>query len=346
MGNRNTYIDILKGIGILSVVVGHAFYRASREYNIAYIIKNFVYIYHLIIFFWASSCLYRPRKCNEYIRKLWKNYKKYVSIALLSYFLLPVWYYFDVFNRITFHEILYQVAHILLFQVTRGVFTGPMWFVTWFIVAQTIFYIIDKVFNEKYLVGKGIIYMSLGALGFLMSYKGWLVHFYYMDRALIVQPIMFIGSLCKNAKPTLKQSYIICPFSAVIIMTLNQITGFHVELSHSDLYGYWLFYPVVFIGILFCLSASHIIEASLLNPFFQKLGQYSFILMATHIMGFKLLDGILGKINNSITSEILHMYPTSFSNLIFCVLYSVVGVAFPLLLLSIVNRIRFRPGLT
>ena len=44
MENRDSYIDIIKGIGIISVVVGHAFYVASFINELAYAIKSFVYI--------------------------------------------------------------------------------------------------------------------------------------------------------------------------------------------------------------------------------------------------------------------------------------------------------------
>ena len=55
---RNEFIDILRGIGISSVVLGHAFNTDlffSPDVNN---VRKFVYIYHLFIFFWCSGYLF------------------------------------------------------------------------------------------------------------------------------------------------------------------------------------------------------------------------------------------------------------------------------------------------
>ena len=49
---RLEIIDILKGIGILSIVIGHACWETTI-FNVLLPIGAFVYLYHLSIFFFC-----------------------------------------------------------------------------------------------------------------------------------------------------------------------------------------------------------------------------------------------------------------------------------------------------
>ena len=51
--NRDKFWDIVKGIGIISIVIGHVTIND---------IKEFVYTYHLIIFFFVAAYFYNEKK--------------------------------------------------------------------------------------------------------------------------------------------------------------------------------------------------------------------------------------------------------------------------------------------
>ena len=55
MNNFNTRISELKGYGILLVVMGHAFVSSEQGYSI----RNFIYLFHLAIFYYASGYLFK-----------------------------------------------------------------------------------------------------------------------------------------------------------------------------------------------------------------------------------------------------------------------------------------------
>ena len=63
---RIKWIDMLKGIGVIAVVVGH-FYNNE---TLLRIISSF----HMPLFFFISGYLFVPQKADEWIRK------KYLSI--------------------------------------------------------------------------------------------------------------------------------------------------------------------------------------------------------------------------------------------------------------------------
>ena len=67
------YWNIIKGIGILCIVIGHSWKLLS----------GFVYLFHLAIFFFVGGYLYNDEKYSEdpylyFANKLKNNWKKYV----------------------------------------------------------------------------------------------------------------------------------------------------------------------------------------------------------------------------------------------------------------------------
>lgn len=63
IGMRDPLIDILKGIGIVSVVVGHSGILFPGGNFIPSI--PFVYLYHLMIFFFTAGAVYNPKKYSD-----------------------------------------------------------------------------------------------------------------------------------------------------------------------------------------------------------------------------------------------------------------------------------------
>ena len=55
---RDLTIDILKGIGIISVVVGHSIVQEISENVFLNQIYNFIYIYHIAVFFYIAGYLF------------------------------------------------------------------------------------------------------------------------------------------------------------------------------------------------------------------------------------------------------------------------------------------------
>ena len=53
--SRSPYWDIVKGIGIIAIVLGHSCYFAV----------GFVYLFHLALFFFVSGYLYSEKKYGD-----------------------------------------------------------------------------------------------------------------------------------------------------------------------------------------------------------------------------------------------------------------------------------------
>ena len=59
MERRSAYWDIVKGIGIVSIVLGHSCFFAVK----------WVYAYHMMLFFFVSGYLYSDTKYKNRDRK-------------------------------------------------------------------------------------------------------------------------------------------------------------------------------------------------------------------------------------------------------------------------------------
>lgn len=69
-----------------------------------------------------------------------------------------------------------------------------------------------------------------------------------------------------------------------------------MELSRGLILNGWLFYPVIFCGIVFCILIKDIIKSvSVSNKIFSALGQASAYIMGLHFIAFKLVDIIAYK---------------------------------------------------
>lgn len=59
--NRIVSFDILKGGGILLVILGHI--------QIPYMLKTVIYSFHIPLFFFVSGCFFRPISLREFLQK-------------------------------------------------------------------------------------------------------------------------------------------------------------------------------------------------------------------------------------------------------------------------------------
>lgn len=86
MRQRLAQFDVLKGIGILLVLLGHT--------DITGIPKNCIYGFHMPLFFFCSGCFYRQKDWGDFlkdnVRSLLIPYLFFVLVLHSTYFMLDV----------------------------------------------------------------------------------------------------------------------------------------------------------------------------------------------------------------------------------------------------------------
>lgn len=129
--SRDMLIDIVKGIGILSIVMGHSSWEISvGEKNIP--IGPFVYLYHLAIFFFCSGYLFSIREGDFFTFVCKKIKGLYCPFVIYSLFFLVtnnIWVEIGVLNveRIDVGSFIIRLTDILTFNGSSG-FLSAFWF--------------------------------------------------------------------------------------------------------------------------------------------------------------------------------------------------------------------------
>lgn len=91
--NRKQWVDILKGVLIIMVVLGHSYFEYSK----------YIYWFHMPVFFMLSGCVFRAPKIKIF---------EWVKNSLIKY-MIPfcVWWISlsSLSGTFTFHRLLYMM---------------------------------------------------------------------------------------------------------------------------------------------------------------------------------------------------------------------------------------------
>lgn len=334
---RIDIIDIIKGIAILSVVMGHALNTDVVGDPIVERIRRFVYVYHLPVFFWVAGYLHKKCSIKQFLKGLCINqYLKTTLVALASFLLLRLWVSLGVFPELTRTEILSRIAMTLRYRPS-GILTGALWFMTFYSIALSFYFLMELFVKSNWI--RAVLLVFVGCVGvFFVEHE--ILNTYRINLALSIQPVIHIGQLMRNRKPVMetlkKLRFPIGIVSATIIVILNHFTGLEIELTKHEVYGMYGFYPVIFVGITFVISFAYIIEGSILKNVIKLMGEGSFSIMALHLMAFKVVDAILGNVNNVGTD--LTVSPIAFYSPQIRAVYVIVGTLLPLLIYLISTK--------
>lgn len=332
---KNNYWNIVKGIAIISIVIGHCFNK----------MVCFVYLYHLAIFFFVSGYFYNEEKygdepCSNFIARLKNNWYKYVGFSVL-YTLLHNYFVrgnFLLSNIYSIKDIVTSILNTLLFFGTES-FGGAMWFVPVLILASTLFGFIIyfsrkmslnikiKNFSFKHII---IIFVTIlcGILGIILNTKN-INLMYHIQTIFLVIPFFTAGyyyNKCVDNNKLLKW-YIFIPIF-ILLLYFAFYKKLYIDLSANNINNPYLFYIVSFLGIYFCLYVSKIIDnIPKIKKLFATIGTYSFEIMATHFVIFKIIDVAYSKMMGINDITIITKFPYAYEKL--WPIYIICGVLIP-----------------
>lgn len=330
--------DVLKAIAIISVVIGHAVAGDHNNNELEKILYNFVYTYHLPLFFFEGGYLYKQKKPRYFFKSLIKNnYIPFVAYSFLALLFLP--------GLVQLHALEESALLVnpkryaaVLFLRSRVPLTGAMWFVPFYVLSFFIFYVISFIPNEK--MKRCIIFM-LGCAGAVLT-NIHRVNVFYCNRAFLMQPIIWLGYVYRRHEDTVQKylnRFLWLPI-AVVLFLIYPLLNIGIDLAFLEIAGGWLFYPIVLLGIAMCLSFSkNIKEPSKIAHLLQYIGENTFAIMALHFIAFKYMDGLLGLLGFG-TAETLYYYPTTFHNVVAFVGYVVIGVGVPLAIKKVIKQLK------
>lgn len=336
--NRNATIDILKGIGIIAIVIGHATWDITFSNKIIFHIGQFVYLFHVGIFFCVGGMLLRDSSVSDpwkYFSKRFKSlYIPFLKYSIILLLVRPVFCKLGIFppygNIMSYIQVF---CNVVLFQCW-GETTSAMWFLPVYFIGLVITCFVFA--RYKQFISRIIIVIIIGLFGCFLIKRS-CQFLYRLEVAFLMVPIVAIGHGLNVHIDKIKVSF---PCESILILAVLYIfmvrNNWTIEVSQGVIMSPTLFYLVSLWGIGGCVLLSKEISLSPLHSFFEILGRNSFSIMAFHLAVSKFIDYILITIGG-VGVEQLTTFPRVSQR--FCILYWIANIFVPVLCGVLLSKI-------
>jgi len=349
---RNSTIDTIKAIGIISIIIGHSVTRLPITHiNIG----QFVYLFHITIFFFVAGFTYSEKYDNNlplfFGRRFMGVYPKYICYNTLFVFLHNTLSRLSLISAApyTFSDLMIWLSAGFAMH-TNETMLGAFWFLPVLVVSCVLFALARSASVHVSFIIKKRMSFHISMIVFIALYSAAGLYFNYMGRYLtyhiqtsfLAAPFIYIGFLVKQQynryiKYFCRLGYLI---SAALLYFVVAVFGFQIELSVNCIISPLLFYPVSLLGIYFCMAlATTIQHHPRISKVMAYIGKNSFHYMALHFIMFKLVDLISVELFRS-SPEVLSVFPHSYEYGLLYVLASLAMIT-PILLIYEKAKKRF-----
>lgn len=135
-GDRLEYIDIMKGIGIILMVLGHMHYNA--------IVEKLIYGFHMPLFFWLSGYLYHtPKNYCGYV-------KRKARTLLVPYFTMGIFYIMIVWLMDGYGALWSGIRGVFITTTNNLPIESALWFLLALFWVCCLYCIIDNAIKVKW----------------------------------------------------------------------------------------------------------------------------------------------------------------------------------------------------
>lgn len=349
---RNSNIDILKAIGIILMVLGHARFPFS----------HFIYLFHMPIFFMASGYCYNS-KYSESVRSvgvllkkriisLWLPYVLYNFVFIICHNLsiqiniltdsplyeaaMPIYNLSGgLANTYTIKDMFVAVVKVVFFAAPEQM-AGAAWFLR-ILFAVTMLYVVIEFILRKLHLSKidvilGIISILFLFISFGISFTG----FTYMNIPTVFSgfALFHLGRILKeNNSEKLCAGKVTAPFwmlgSFLVLIICNQLGSVNIDLNS---YTNPLFLIITSMSgwILVWGFADMIKRWAKAEKLFCFIGQHTISILCLHFLCFKLVT-LLEIHFYQMNDYMLAAFPVLYHDGVWWILYGLVGIALPLL---------------
>lgn len=274
MNNRLEWLDGVKGIAIILVVVGHNIGSNT-------LIFQYIYGFHMPLFFFLSGYVYNENKypnllclVNQKLRTILNPYFIFGAISVLMYSIyinndMAVLRTFMIANRA---------------EMSLVPFNTPLWFLPCLFIIVILYYFVKKYIHNVYI---------LLLLLFLLSYFGFHtiqapILPWTMDSALYYMLYYGIGHTIRSRK-LLESNHLKGQVSRIIfiisclihcaqLLISNEMSGLPLFFD----YGYSIILALSGI-VVYCFIGMKLQHFKTIKQIFAFLGQNSLVILALHI---------------------------------------------------------------
>lgn len=354
INNRDITVDIVKGIGLVLMVMGHCGFRYS----------SFIYLFHMPLFFLISGYLFDEKKVTSFqklvifikrkIISLWLPYVAYNMLFHICHNLfVQIGVYTNVqvacdsvnivlHEKLTIGQWIFGAIKIIMF-LHEPQLGGALWFLRDLFLANITFGIVYFVLNclkcnckIKWLLSSVIAFGSACA-GYMLSLNENLL--YGLAPAISSYSLMFLGVVLKRVDLSkIHTKYVGIILSTVMLLIMNKIG--RVELVMNRYVNPMFLWVAVFCGWMLLYGiACRIKKINFLSRVLITINKNAICIMAMHFLCFKIVSLLQVYIYN-MPSYMLASFPTTNIKGFWWVVYSFVGVICPVFLQWTIGRIK------
>lgn len=348
--NRQEWIDMMKGIAIISVVAFHSdfHFHSSTLLPLWSLLAN---SWHVGVFFVLSGFFIKEEKLQRtfqfvrgkfsslYVRLLFA----YAICIMLRNPFFSIGFYDETFDYggkfISPYSVPDTLLQLLLaiFGAGREPILGALWFVYCLFASMIVFAIISKLLRKAfssdrtYELARCITLFSLCAI---IHGAQEIFHLFIprYENIFTISWLIYLGYLCRNKLHLQFNSVRIAAIAFVLFYLCNVIFGAN-RLVTNDFHNVISMTVCIMSATYFLAFICKKTEGTLFCSVLSLIGRNSFHIMTWHLLAFKLLTLVLNAIGLHYSLANLNSPETD--NLPIYLLYTVVGVLLPTLLFSI-----------
>lgn len=337
---KDPTVSIMKGIAILSVVIGHATTGTSMEI--------FVNQYHLAVFFFVAGYCFNIKHLQNLYAYSWRRFSSlYVPFMKFGCFYLishNLFYYWGM-EKIPYdvYGFIHEIRNFTIGLTSEDPLMGAMWFCPALLIVSLLSAYTLKL--QEY-IGGGKREYSKVLLLFCLPLVG-----SFLSKCGIKSPrclweymqfcgIFFCGHYFRTSKvfDILRSESIRHSIIVIFILTWVSVIlfycGFMAYLQATNIVDENVV-VVTFVATINAIIVYHVSlllkRIELVKEILCYIGNHSFSIMGLHFLCFKLVSLLYILYENG-SSDLLNRFPTIKAGSIWIVLYVLFGTAIPLLL--------------
>ena len=349
MQERNPLIDLIKGMGIILMVLGHSGFPFTR----------FIYLFHMAIFFMASGYCYKDED-SESIKNSFKFVKRRVFSLWIPYIIWTTIFtllhnIFISLNIYTTNPLILNYTSIggtlsevwsykemlknicLSFFLSGGTkIGGALWFICILLKISFLYIFFDiliKQFFKNSILVQGILAIIFLFIGYIFHLKN--IRFLSLDKVFSYYCLFCLGYVIKrfNLSDYFNAWYsrLIVLGSAFIVLLICNKLG-RIELAETDyvnpafliissLAGWQLLYEISYF----------IYQIPKISNIVIVIGKNTLAVVILHFLCFKIIN-LIGIFITKSPIFLLACFPTYMKNGVWWLAYCFTGVSIPVLL--------------
>lgn len=322
MINRKiNYMDIVKTIGIILVVIGHSGFKFA----------NFIYLFHMALFFFVSGYFYKDFYTENIrcllIRRIKNLYIPFVVWEIIFLTFHNILYTMHIYSdKVSIYEFFIRIFKNITFGGTEQLL-GTFWFIiSLFTINITFaisrFFIICKLKKSEKIYALFII---------ILFFIGKNTNFpRLLSVSMVATSIFYIGYIYKKIESHIVMDIRLAIVS-FIILYINNMNG-SISIGANE-YTNTLFFitsSICGIYIVIWISKKHVYRLSK-SHWLKYISENTFIIMTLHFLAFKIITFIQIKLYKFPIYK-MSEFPVIRSDGYWWILYSLIGIFMPITL--------------